>query len=129
MDNLTKINHWLPRVIGLFAIILCNLFEPTAAKFIVNNAIIPSYIAVHLIPSIVLILALACAWKFEFWGGVFYIILGIIVCPIIYRFSSLNDYSLGITISMIMFFSFPVVITGLLFIISHYMKEGIKKPS
>jgi hypothetical protein len=75
---------------------------------------------IHNIPVLILIVVLIIAWKWEFAGGVIFIIAFIISCFWFHSFTG-NPGSLIVTT--------PFLITGILFIVHHflYAKNSIGK--
>jgi len=116
-DKGQKILYWLPRVVGIFCAIICFILafgvffeddwtpvEQTIGFFI------------QLIPFLIMSILLYIAWKWEFIGGINYIILGIVVIAftILSRPERLyNSF----------FLSGPLFFTGLLFIIHYFIFE------
>jgi hypothetical protein len=76
-----------------------------------------------MIPSLVLTIILAIAWKWELIGGILYILLGIVLSPFIYTHNYRMNHSVWISLEVIALITFPFVLAGILFVWSHYMKR------
>ena len=84
MKKSIKVYHWLPRVIGILAILFISLFalDSFTAEISVWQQIIGFFI--HLIPSFILLIFLIIAWKWEYTGGVIFILIGLVFSPIVF---------------------------------------------
>jgi hypothetical protein len=79
---------------------------------------------IHLIPSFVLIVLLLLAWKWEYMGGIIFIITGLGMSPFIFMLNyKRNHLSIGASLGVILIITFPFIVAGILFIISHFMKK------
>jgi hypothetical protein len=79
--------------------------------------------AIHLIPTYVLILFLVVAWKWELIGGVILMMLALGFTPFIYFHNYQMNHSVWISLSVILLINFPFVVTGALFVLSHFLKK------
>jgi hypothetical protein len=79
----------------------------------------------HLIPSFVLIALLIIAWKWEFIGGIIFIIIGVGMSPIIFMHNYKMNHSIWMSLTTILIITIPFVIVGVLFIVSHYRKKNL----
>jgi hypothetical protein len=84
---------------------------------------------IHLIPSFILLGFLIVAWKWELIGGVIFTLLGVGFSPIIYQHNYAMNQSVSASLIIILMITFPFIVVGVLFIISHFMKkkEAAKK--
>ena len=101
--------HWAPRILGILGIMFISLFsldvfQPGMPVFQMLQGF-----AIHLIPSILLLIFLSIAWKFEFAGGIIFILVSFV------PFLFLNN--LFWTNAML---SVPFLLTGILFILSSW---------
>jgi hypothetical protein len=79
---------------------------------------------IHLIPSFILLALLLLAWKWEYMGGIIFIITGLGMSPLIFILNyERNHFSIGESLGVILMITFPFVVAGILFIISHFMKK------
>ncbi|MEI6681390.1 MAG: hypothetical protein WCO44_02120 [Bacteroidota bacterium] len=122
MKTSIKIIHWAPRILCILAILLISMFALDA--FDERRTIWQQLeaFAIHLIPTYVLVLFLVIAWKWELIGGSILIILALGLTPFIYSHNYNMNHSVGWSLFIIMMINFPFILTGGLFIISHFMK-------
>ncbi len=106
----------LPRLISILAIGFVSIFSLDAFNHGTASEQLFDFM-MHLIPTFVLIIILAIAWKWELIGGIIYVLLGIFISPLIYTDSYL-------TIALI---TFPFFFAGLLFILSHFLRKNTSK--
>jgi prolipoprotein diacylglyceryltransferase len=79
--------------------------------------------AIQLVPTFILTALLIVAWKWEKTGGIIFVIIGLIFGFFLFRLNYRNHHqSLQNTITTVMALAFPFVLSGVLFIISHYLK-------
>ncbi len=102
----------LPRLISILAITFVSIFFLDALDHGGLNEQLFD-VMMHLIPTLVLTIILAIAWKWELIGGIIYVLLGIFISPLIYT----NSY---LTIALV---TSPFILSGFLFILSHFMKK------
>jgi hypothetical protein len=78
---------------------------------------------IHLIPSFILTALLIVAWKWEYIGGIILTVIGLALSPFIFNHNYDMNHSVGISLGIILMITFPFVVTGALFILSHFMKK------
>ena len=84
MKKSIKIFYWLPRIICILAILFVSLFAADAfAPGLTIWQQISAFI-MHLIPSFVLLAFLIVAWKWEYVGGIIFIIIGLGLSPLVF---------------------------------------------
>jgi cell division protein FtsW (lipid II flippase) len=123
MNSLTKITHWTPRILCILAILLISMFALDA--FEPGRTIWQQLLAfiIHLIPSFILIAVLIVAWKWEKTGGIIFIIIGTALGIFLFRGNYRHNHNLWNSITIVMAMAFPFVLSGVLFILSHYLKN------
>lgn len=124
MKTSLRILHWTPRIICILAILFISLFA--ADSFAPELTIWQQLGAffMHLIPSFILCALLIIAWKWELIGGIIFTIIGIVMSPFIFNINhNRNQFSIGASLGIILMITFPFIIVGILFIVSHYMKK------
>jgi len=124
MKPTVKLFHWLPRIICILAILFVSMFALDA--FAPGLTILQQLGAflIHLIPSFVLLAILIVAWKWEYIGGIIFTLIGLGLSPFIYTLNhSRNHFTVGASIGAVMMVTFPFVVVGILFIISHFLKK------
>jgi hypothetical protein len=78
---------------------------------------------IHLIPSFILTALLIVAWKWEKTGGIILLIVGLAFGFFIFRLNYRHHHNLWSSISIVMAMAFPFALSGVLFILSHYLKN------
>lgn len=124
MKSSVKIFHWLPRIICILAILFVSMFSLDA--FEAGKSIWQQLGAffIHMIPSFILLGFLLLAWKRELIGGIIFTLIGIIMSPFIFQHNYIvNHFSVEQCIGIILMITFPFIVVGVLFIISHFIKK------
>jgi hypothetical protein len=80
-------------------------------------------LVMHLIPSFVLAIFLAIAWKWEMIGGIIFTVIGIFLSPFIFQRNFNMNHSVWISLGVIAMITFPFVIVGALFILSDKLRR------
>jgi len=123
MKTSIKVFHWLPRVICILAILFISMFAANAfAPGLTIWQQIGAFL-IHLIPSFILVAFLIIAWKWEYAGGIIFILIGLGLSPFIFQHNYNMNHSIGMSIGIILMITFPFVVVGILFIVSHFMKK------
>ena len=123
MKTTIKILHWVPRMLGIAAILFISVFA--LDSFSPNLTIwqqIGAFL-IHLIPSFVLLLILIVAWKRELIGGILFTLIGLVFTPIIFLHNYNMNQSVWMSLFIILVITVPFIIIGILFIVSHYKKR------
>jgi len=123
MKTSLKVIHWAPRILCILSIAFVSLFALDA--FGHGNPILEQIgdFLMHLLPSFLLISILIFAWKKELWGGILFLIIGLVLSPFIYKMNFNMNQSVTQSLSVVALITFPFVIIGLLFILSNYLKK------
>jgi cell division protein FtsW (lipid II flippase) len=82
---------------------------------------------IHLIPSFVLLIILIIAWKWEFVGGIIFIVISLGLSPVVFIHNFKMNHSIWMSLGVISVITIPFVIVGILFILSHYRKRKSSK--
>ena len=123
MKTSIRVVHWIPRIICMLAILFISMF---AADAFAPELTIWQQLAaflMHLIPSFILIALLIVAWKWELIGGVIFTVIGIVLSPLIFQHNYAMNQSVSMSLFIILMITFPFIVVGVLFIISHFMKK------
>jgi hypothetical protein len=124
METSVKVFHWLPRIICILAILFVSLF---AADAFAPGLTIWQQLAaflMHLIPSFILLAFLIVAWKWELIGGIIFTVIGLVMSPLVFMLNyNRNHFSVGQSLGVILMITFPFILVGILFIISHNLKK------
>jgi len=118
-----KIIRWLPRIFCILAILLVSMFA--LDEFNSTSSVwqqIQGFL-IHLIPSYILIFFLFIAWKWELIGGILFMVFGIGLIPLIYSHNYAMNESVLMSLSVVLLINVPFIITGILFIFSHFMQK------
>ena len=124
MKTSIKIIHWTPRILCILSILFVSMFA--ADSFESENTIGQNLASLfmHLLPSIILTVLLIVAWKWEFIGGVIFIVLAIGMSPFIFMLNyNRNHFSIAQSLGIILMINFPFIFVGILFVINHYLKK------
>ncbi len=124
-----KIYHWLPRIICTGAIFFISIFAADAS---VPGLSLWKQIGdffLHLIPSFILIIFLLIAWKWELAGGIFFLVIGIGMSPVIFLHNqNVNHFPVHECIMSVLLVTFPFIVAGIMFIISYLVKKKYSSP-
>jgi hypothetical protein len=116
--------HWLPRIICILAILFVSMFALDAFAPVLTIWQQLGAFFMHLLPSFVLLAFLIVAWKWEYLGGIIFTLIGLGLSPFIYNLNhNRNNFSVGASLGVVMMITFPFVVVGILFIVSHILKE------
>ena len=105
-STLSKILYWLPRICGIALAAFFIVFTFASHGVSVDSLVESSVWLALVIMTII-------AWKWEGVGGLIFIAVGLIFIALTYSRATITGY-LAVAI--------PVIITGILFIISKYRK-------
>jgi len=123
MKTSIKILHWTPRIICILAILFISMFAADSfAPELTFWQQIGGFM-MHLIPSFILITLLIVAWKWEYIGGIIFIVIALGLSPFVFMLNYNMNHSVGMSLGIIMVITFPFLVVGVLFIISHFMKK------
>jgi hypothetical protein len=117
MNKRNQVVHWLPRIICILAILFISIFAADAFEQGLSAVLI------HLIPSFVLLTFLIVAWKWEFIGGIIFTLIGLGFTPVIFMLNYNRNHSIWLSLFIILVITFPFIIVGILFIVSHLLKR------
>jgi hypothetical protein len=123
MKKYLRTFHWFPRILCIVAILFISLFALDAAT--PGMTIWQQFGAyfIHLIPSFILLVLLLIAWKWEYVGGIIFVLIGLGMSPLIFMTNYKHNQNIAASIGIILMITFPFIVTGILFIISHFMKK------
>jgi hypothetical protein len=123
MEKSVSLFHWIPRILCILAILFVSLFAfDSFAPGLSFWQQIAGFL-IHLIPSFILLAMLLVAWKWEFTGGIIFIILGIGLSPWLFYQNYKMNHSVGMSLGIIFAITIPFALVGLLFLISHSKKK------
>ena len=123
MKKTLQILHWSPRILCIMAILFVSMFALDAfdPKLTLLQQI--GGFLIHLIPSFVLLACLIVAWKWELIGGIILASIGIGFSPFVYQLNYHRIHDVGACLVILLMITFPFIVVGFLFIMSHIMKK------
>jgi hypothetical protein len=124
MKTPIKVFHWLPRIICILAILFVSVFALDAFSPGLTIWQQLGGFVIHLIPSFVLLAFLIAAWKWELIGGIILAVIGLVMSPLVFLVNyNRNYFSVGRSLGIVLMITFPFIVVGILFIISHSLKK------
>ncbi len=126
MEKSTKIFYWLPRILCIAAILFISLFALDAFSPGLSIWQQIGAFLMHLIPSFILLALLAVAWKWEYWGGIIFIILGMGFTPFIFLHNFRMNHSIWMSLGIVMLITIPFVLVGILFLVDHNKRQKMR---
>lgn len=127
MIHSAKIWYWLPRGLCIAAILFISMFALDAFSPGLTIWQQIGAFLIHLIPSFILIALLAVAWKWEFFGGILFLIIGIVFTPIIFQHNYRMNHSVWMSLNIILLITLPFILVGILFLTDHYKRQKLLK--
>jgi hypothetical protein len=119
MRDSIKNFHWIPRIICILDIIFIGMFALDAFSPDSTRLMQAAHFVVNLTPSFLLLIVLAIAWKRELVGGIIFTLAGIGISPLIYQHNYAINHLAGTSLGTTMMITFPCIVVGILFIVSH----------
>lgn len=128
MKNLAYWSFWIPRILCIISILFISMFAlDSFAPGMPLWMQIRDFL-IHLIPSYILALILWFAWVKEKWGGLLFIVFGSATSIPIFLMNYHRTGSVWIGLSVVLLINLPLIMVGVMFMISHYLK-GKSNPS
>ncbi len=118
-----QILRWTPRILCLLAILFVSMFALDSfeqGRTLWQNL---GSLGMHLIPSLILIGVLIVAWKWELFGGIILTTIGISLTFFVYILNYNRLHFVGKALGIALTLCLPFVISGLLFIVSHFIRK------
>ncbi|MCX6282300.1 MAG: hypothetical protein NTU51_10095 [Bacteroidetes bacterium] len=115
--------YWAPRVLAILAILFVSVFSLDAfrAGLPLKTQILDWLM--HMVPSFVLIIILAIAWRWENIGGMIFMAIGLAFSPFIFWGNYSMNHSIWMSFFIILTITFPFILTGALFMLSHHTRK------
>jgi hypothetical protein len=123
MKTSLQILHWSPRILCIMAILFVSMFALDAFDPRLTLLQQIGGFLMHLVPSFVLIACLIVAWKWELIGGIILASIGIGFSPFVYQINYHRIHDVGACLLILLMITFPFILVGFLFIMSHFMKK------
>ncbi|NNK71629.1 MAG: hypothetical protein HKO94_00420 [Flavobacteriaceae bacterium] len=124
MKKSTSPIRLIARILALAAIGFISLFALDAFGHGEPFLIQIRNFFMHMIPSFILLIFFYIAYKRELIGGILFILVGLVNAPWIYKHNYAMNQSVGMTVMIVCVLLSPFVVSGILFIISHYKTKG-----
>jgi hypothetical protein len=122
-SRLSRFLYWTPRILSIGAILFISIFALDAfAPGLTLWQQLGAFF-MHMIPSIGLAILLGYAWKHERWGGILFMLIGLIFTPIIFNWNYRMNDSVWISLSIIGLITLPFVVVGILFLVHDYLTK------
>jgi hypothetical protein len=123
MKSFIKMLHWMPRILGILAILFVSMFALDSfspERIFWQNAV--AFI-IHLIPSFVLLALLIFAWKYEKTGGIIMLVFSFGFSIFVYDINFKRTNSIATSLFDALILGFPFILAGILFMINGYRKK------
>ena len=111
-----KILFWSPRVLGILIAVFVSLFalDVFGEGYSTVETIVA--LAMHLIPTFVILIVLGIAWRWEWIGSFLFVALGVLYITLFWEPSNLPAY---------LVISGPLFLTGILFLLDGCFRSAI----
>ena len=113
--TVNKLLFWSPRVLGILIAIFVSLLALDVFAEGYSSWEIVVALAMHLIPTFVILIALAIAWRWPWLGGLLFVALGVLYITLFWEPSNLPAY---------LVISGPMFLAGVLFLLVGYYRSG-----
>lgn len=126
MTTAARVLHWLPRSLCILAILFVSTFALDAfAPGLTVWQQLGAFL-IHLIPSFVLLALLLIAWKWELAGGIALAVAGLALSVPVFLLNYRRTHSAGMCVGIVLMLTFPFMVVGVLFIMSHSHKRRLR---
>lgn len=115
-QKVKKFLFWTPRILGVLIAIFVSLFALDVFGEGYGFWETIAALAMHLIPTAVILIILAVAWRWEWVGGILFIALGVLYITLFWDPSRLPAY---------LMISGPLFLLGILFLLNWCYREEI----
>ena len=122
MKTSIRIFQWIPRVLGILAILFVSMFALDSFEPGMPLLQQAEGFLIHMIPTLILGIFLFVAWKRELIGGIMFVIIGLGLLPVIYMMNYQMNHSVWMSLSIVLLINFPFIVVGILFILLHFLK-------
>ncbi|MCJ7536608.1 MAG: hypothetical protein WA997_18325 [Anaerolineales bacterium] len=112
-----KLLFWSPRVLGILIAIFVSLFALDVFGEVYSFWETIAALAMHLIPTGIILVVLGIAWRWEKVGGILFICLGVLSVMLFWDPSRLPAYLL---------ISGPLFLVGVLFLLNGFYRDEIR---
>ena len=123
MLKYSRILFWLPRIMTILAILFVSIFALDAFQPELTVSEQWGGFVIHLVPSYLLTVILIVAWKWEYVGGILFLVIGLLATPYVFLGNYQVNNSLGQSILVVLSVTIPFAIVGLLFLVNHFRNK------
>lgn len=119
-----RLRYWTPRILGICSVFFVGLFALDAfdGKHPLNVQLLN--FGLHIIPSILVAIALYVAWRWEKIGGLIFLGIGSICTPLLFILNYQRNHSVAISVQIVGLITLPLIIIGLLFLSNYYKQKN-----
>ncbi len=122
-SGLSRMLFWTPRVVCILTILFISVFALDAfAPGLTLWQQLGGFF-IHLIPSFALAMLLIYSWRHEKWGGILFLVIGLVFSPFIFNWNYRMNNSVWISLSIIALITLPFVVVGVLFLLHHLVER------
>ncbi|MFL7891088.1 MAG: hypothetical protein AB8I56_03400 [Anaerolineales bacterium] len=107
-QSVSKVLYWSPRILGVLIAIFVSIFALDVFGEGYSFWETIAALAMHLIPTLVILVVLCIAWRWEWIGGFLFVTLGVLYMTLFWEPSNLPAYLL---------ISGPLFLDGILFLL------------
>lgn len=115
-STVEKVLFWSPRVLGILIAIFVSLFALDVFGEGYSFWETIAALAMHLIPTLIILIVLGIAWRWESIGGFLFVALGVLYITLFWEPSNLPAY---------LFISGPLFLAGFLFLLDGYYRSAV----
>ncbi len=123
MKTVIKVLVWSARVFSILAILFVSMFALDSFRPGISLEQQILHFLVHLIPSYILTAILVFAWKWELWGGVVFVSLGLALAPVIFIHNYRMTHHWEHGLFVVLLINGPFILVGAMFILCHFLKK------
>lgn len=115
-SRLGQFVYWTPRILAIIFTVILSMFALDVFKEGYNFWQTIGALLIHLIPTFIIILVIAAAWKDELAGGALFLLLGLIYIIMIMDRGNVHWLTYVVLVG-------PVFLTGALFILNKRLQN------
>lgn len=113
MTNRLRLINWIPRILNIALIIFFLLLSADVVRLAETTGVQTGFFFLFISPALLMLLILAVSWRYPMAGG--------IILPVIALVMALLESGTKTAINPLIL---PVLITGLLYWLSHRLTRG-----
>ncbi|TFG23897.1 MAG: hypothetical protein EU533_02670 [Promethearchaeota archaeon] len=117
-DEINKLLYWTPRILAILFICFITLFSLDIFDMNLDFWGTVVGLLIHNIPTFILLFLLIISWRYELVGAILFILFGIVFAILILINAILSGFSLILLLSSVGGIGGPILLIGILFLIS-----------